>query len=588
MRDRRWSALAATSLVAIVSAAGAADAQTATASPGDATATAPSSDSLQDIVVTATRRNTDLQRVAATVEALPASTLATFNITGVDKLPQLVPGLTVVPSGGNNIYLRGVGSASTGYNEAEVAVYIDGIFLPNPAISIYSFNNIDQIEVLLGPQGTLYGRNATGGLISITTHDPGEAARVDASLGYANYDTFQQNFYGSTPITDNLAANIAVYHSKQNRGWTRNVYTGNTEQKSVETGIQQKFLWRPTAGTKVTTDFIYDYNDRDYGYAPEVYPGTVAPDGSPSQGQFRDSLPIDPTAPLRVYIGSLKIEQDLGFANLKSQTSYISSNQSVTFTAGYVGTTTAGQGSTLDRIDEGGHTFSQEVQLASKTSSDARFDWLAGAFLYKDDTRIAINAYTYCFGNVCAPGAAPNTNTGLPTTRSYSGYVDGTYRFFKATRLTLGLRYTDETKGLSGSVTPLAGFPNSVAALPATTIFYPGQPYPGNPTGIPKRLHFDKLTYRIVLAQDITDQIHVYVSDNLGFKAGAFNANVFTNPPALPETLHAYEAGLKSELFDRKLRLNLSYFHYDFKDVQVRSTAPPAPVGNALLRPVDI
>ena len=101
--------------------------------------------------------------------------------------------------------------------------------------------------------------------------------------------------------------------------------------------------------------------------------------------------------------------------------------------------------------------------------------------------------------------------------------------------------------------------------------------------GIPTRLHFDKLTYRIVLAQDFGDNIHAYISDNHGFKAGAFNANVFTNPPALPELLHAYEAGVKSELFDRRLRLNVSYFHYDFDDVQVRSTAPPAPVGNALL-----
>jgi iron complex outermembrane receptor protein len=112
-------------------------------------------------------------------------------------------------------------------------------------------------------------------------------------------------------------------------------------------------------------------------------------------------------------------------------------------------------------------------------------------------------------------------------------------------------------------------------------VLYPGEP--GFPIVIPTRLHFDKLTYRFVLAQDFTDNIHGYISDNLGFKSGAFNANVFTNSPALPELLYAYEAGVKSELFDHRVRLNLAGFYYDYDNVQVRSTAPPAPAGNALI-----
>ena len=559
-----------------------------------AAATAPAqgaTPALEDIVVTATRRSVNLQQVPATVTALPASTLKTFNVTGVLQLPTLVSGLVIAPSGGNNLYLRGIGSASTGFNEAQTAVYIDGLYLANPAIGIYSFNNIDQIEVLKGPQGTLYGRNVTGGLIGVTTRNPGDKLRLDASVGYANYDTFSTNLYASVPITDTLAANVAVFHQKQSDGWGRNLFLDVDTQKSNETGVQAKVAWRATPGTKITASFIYDFNNRDLGYAYEVLPGTLGTDGTPYLGRYRNVSRIEPRAPLRAYIGSVKVEQDLGFANLMSLTGYQTSHQNVLFAGGLpiLGQPIAGQSGSYLPFYERNHTWSQEFQLTSRPSI-SRFDWVAGAFFYHDTQLLQLDTYNTCIGNVCAPGAAPVRNTGYPHTVSYSGYADGTYRFFKATKLTVGLRYTDETKRLSGLVTPLPGRPNSVAVLPpaatattAGTVFYPGQPFPGYPDGIPRRLHFNKLTYRFVLAQDLGDNIHAYVSHNLGFKSGAFNGNLFSNPPARPELLYATEAGVKSELLDRRLRLNLAYFHYTYKDVQVRSLAPPALPGTPIL-----
>ena len=552
---------------------------------------AAESNTVGEIVVTSTRHAVDLQKVAGTVEAVPATTLKAFNITGVLQLPSLVPGLTILPSGGNNLYLRGVGSASTGYNEAQVAVYVDGVYLANPSTGIYSFNNIDQVEVLKGPQGTLYGRNATGGLIAITTHDPdAEARHLDASAGYANYQTYSGNFYATTPITDTLAGNIAIYGAKQNKGWSLNTFTGHDIQKSEEIGVETKLQWRPTAGTKITGSFIYDYNSRNIGYGQEVYPGTIAPDGTPYLGRYRDAQRIDPKSPFHSYLGSLKIQQDLGFANLTSLSAYQTSHEETLFQGNspFPGQPLAGQAAPTSNFLERNRTFSQEFTFTSKPSA-SRFDWVAGAFYYNDHSKLALSTFTTCVAGVCAPGFIPTTNTGYPTIKSYSGYADGTYRFFKATRLTVGLRYTDETRGLTGLLTPLAGQPDSVAALnPATTVFYPGQPAGApltiaNYTPIPTSLHFTKLTYRFVLAQDFTDNIHGYVSDNLGFKSGAYNANLFTNPPALPETLQAYEVGLKSEFFDRKVRLNLAGFYYDYNNVQVRSVAPPAPPGNAFL-----
>ena len=599
-RPIRRAFLASASLVLCP---GIAAAQTATAPPPDprAPVAANTGDAVDEIVVTATRRSTNLQQVPATVEAVPAETLKALNITSALQLTAVTPGLVVITSAANNFYLRGVGYSSTGYNDGEVAVYVDGLYLANPAMSLYSFNNIDQVEVLKGPQGTLYGRNVTGGLIAVTTRDPSPKLRGDAALQYANYDTITQNFYGSVPITDTLAANVAVYHSQQNKGWGINLFTGHQDDRQKETGVEAKLQWKPASGTKVTASFIYDYNNRDYSYAYEVYPGTVATDGTVYNGHYRSDTRTDPTAPFRAYIGTLKIEQDLGFANLLSLTGYQTSNQHALFDAGpQPGLPVRGQNATTNNIYESNRTWSQEFQLSSRQSA-SRVNWLLGAFYYNDHTTIGNNSSVTCVGAVCAPGV-PTSNYGYPTIESYSGFGDVSYRFLKATTLTVGLRYTDETRGLTGLITPLAGFPNSVAVIPgsvapaggvvpATGVTYPGEPYSlvvnGVVTpqpGIPTRLHFDKLTYRLVLAQTFGDNIHAYVSDNLGFKAGAFNANVFTNPPALPETLHAYEAGVKTELFNRRVRLNVAGFYYDFKNVQVRSGAPPALQGTTILQ----
>ncbi|MEY2927349.1 MAG: hypothetical protein RL367_1826, partial [Pseudomonadota bacterium] len=166
---------------------------------------------LGEIIVTATRRSVDLQEVPGTVLAITPEALKALNIEDVLDLPSLVPGLVVQPSGGNNLFLRGIGSASTGFNEAQTAVYIDGLYLANPAAGITSFNNLERIEVLKGPQGTLYGRNVTGGLISVITKDPGREPHADMSVGYGNYDTATFNFYGSTPLGDTVAASVAIF-----------------------------------------------------------------------------------------------------------------------------------------------------------------------------------------------------------------------------------------------------------------------------------------------------------------------------------------------------------------------------------------
>ena len=559
---------------------------------------------VQEVVVTATRRSVDLQKVAGTVEAIPAATLKTLDITSVLQLPDLTPGLNVLPSGGNNIYLRGIGSASTGYNEEQVATYIDGVYLANPATGIFSFNNVDQIEVLKGPQGTLYGRNATAGLISVTTRDPDKRQRLDATVGVGNYDTTQENFYASTPITDTLAANVSVFHQEQNRGWGTNVFTGDRIDKGNETGVETKAQWTPTSKTKVTGSFIFDTNNRNIGYGYEVAPGTRANDGTPYLGNYNVSDRIDPSSPFTSYLASLKVQQDFGVFNAQSVTAYQTSHELTLFPGsspdpgepvvamipvqpGVAKATTINEGVTLDDFRENNRTWSEELQFTSKPSR-SRLDWVGGFFFFHNIVEESLATIPICgtgaLALTCTSGT-PIATTGYPTDTSYSGYADATYRILDATHLTGGLRYTSESVGLSGQVTPFPGRPDSVAALPSTTVTYPGEPFPGFPNGIPTTEHFDKLTYRGVLAQDFGRDIHAYVSFNRGFKSGVFNADLFTNPPAQPEVLDAYEGGIKTELFDRRVRFNAAYFYYDYTNVQVRSTLG-APAGNSFLENV--
>ena len=301
------------------------------ASPAPAADDDATQTGLQDIIVTATRRSVDLQKVSGTIVALTSQSLKALNVEDVLDLPALVPGLIAQPSGGNNLFLRGVGSASTGFNEAQNAVYIDGLYLANPAVGITSFNNVERIEVLKGPQGTLYGRNVTGGLISVITKEPSFEPHADMTFGYGNYDTATVKFYGSTGLSDTVAGSVAIYGQRQDKGWTRNLFLGTRDQQSEEFGVQGKLQWRPSDDTKITTTFIYDGGNRDFGFVRQSAPGTLASDGTPYLGRYRYVSRINPQSPYKIYIGTLKIEQDLGFATLTSHSGYQKSSARTLF-----------------------------------------------------------------------------------------------------------------------------------------------------------------------------------------------------------------------------------------------------------------
>lgn len=595
------SAALAAPLLFSVPAWAAVDGSTADQSQQDAAAGAPAETSPQDqaavdepgvgdIIVTANRRAQNQQEVPISIAAFEGETLKTMGVQSTVDLPQITPGLSITRTlVGASAFLRGVGTTTAGYStEVPIATYVDGLYLPNSAAAAFSFNNIERIEVLKGPQGTLYGRNTTGGLIHVITRDPDRETSIDASVSYASYQTVQANFYGSTPISDTLAANVALVYIDQGKGWGRNLFTGAEVYKLNDFGVQGKLQWRPTDATKVTLRGFYDKTTTDQGNAAYIYPGSVGADGSVFLGEYNINARINPRANQRQYMVSLKAEQDLGFATLSSISGYINNrSDSLQVQTGNLGQVAPGRAPVfLAGNPQAARTYSQELNLTSNGSGP--FQWILGAFYYNDKTTISADVFGLCTGpgtgtTLPCAGPPPLNTTGIQRTESYSAYGEGTYSVTPTTRITLGLRYTRDKKSLDGIITPLTGFPNSLPGLPPGFVNRPGAPFAGFPNGIDTSLTFPRVTWKAVLAQDFSDDVHAFISYNRGFKSGGFNPTSFTNPASRPEVLDAYEAGVKSELFDRRLRLNGSIFYYDYKDIQLRSTAPPAPLGTSLL-----
>ena len=180
---------------------------------------------IEEIVVTAQRRAENMQDVPISVSAMSADTLEALGAVDVLDLAATAPGLYVGRQLGSPlIYLRGVGTTSTqGGQESPTALYVDGIYYAELPGLNFSFNNIERIEVLKGPQGTLFGRNATGGLVQIITKDPSHDPSLEVGVSAANYQTFGGKLYGTTGLGDNLAVDIAFVGNDQGEGWGENL-----------------------------------------------------------------------------------------------------------------------------------------------------------------------------------------------------------------------------------------------------------------------------------------------------------------------------------------------------------------------------
>lgn len=500
------------------------------------TATAPS-DTLETVTVTAERRSEDQQKVPITISTVSGVDLTQAGINNMESLQSSVPGLSIsVDTGNSKIFLRGVGTTAVATDNS-VGLYIDGMYVSAQASSFLNLSNIDHVEVLKGPQGTLFGRNTTGGVIQIVTKDPSSTPAVDVSVGYGNYNTTSANFYGTTGIAPDLAVDFSAYYNNQPDSWGKNVTTGQKniyKQRSLM--LRNKWQWTPSADTKVTLSLDYASDSQATGIDWSFLPGAKGIDGKTGYvGFYNTAGNFDGGYTDRNTDAILRVDQDFHWARAVSITGWRDALQIQALDQDAT-PLPAVDARPLPNHDK---TFSEELQLLSE--EDSKLQWILG-FYYLNDRFESLPLH------IGESGASIDVFVKEPT-KSVAEFGQATYEVLPATNLTVGLRYTSDTKSING-----ATFIDGTNVLAAK-----------------QSANFSKLTYRASLDHQFTDDILGYVSYNRGFKSGQYSLVNYNLAPVNPEVLDAYEAGLKTQMFDDHLRLNSSIFYYNYKNIQVQT-----------------
>ncbi len=500
--------------------------------------------------MTAQKRSENLEKVPISVAVISGEQLSAESISTVRDLRMTVPGLMVQDSfGTGQQFLRGVGTGARGVTfENPIATYVDGVYIATASASLLSFNNVSDVQVLKGPQGTLFGRNATGGLIQVTTRDPSHDFGGQFDIGYGNYETTKGDLYVTGGITDTLAADFAFTGSTAGEGWGNNLYNGRQIfRNDHDLSYRSKWLFTPQDSTRVTliVDHVDSHNSNDVF---RLVNGTLgAPGTTPAHypSPWDADINSQPQLKLKTSGVSLRIEQNLGSVTFNSISAYHTSRFDFDFDQD-------AQPLPLVAITypEKDHWFSEELQLQSNHWST--FDWTVGAYYYKAGGNNS--PFDVLIGVPPATILGPIVVNAFLETDSFAGYAQGTVHLNDSTRLTLGSRVTTEYRHIDGTQTEFFSFDPPEGTLLVHQV---------------ASTNFTKPTYRIALDHDLTPDVLVYASFNTGIKSGGFNDSTPGLDPFRPESLAAYEVGTKMDLLDHRMRLNISPFYYDYKDVQV-------------------
>jgi iron complex outermembrane receptor protein len=545
--------MAATAMPAALNAQGVGDEQSGSAQPVLQT------QGVAPIVVTAERRADTLQDVPLSISAVTGEALEQSNIYDTEALASTIPGLVLQRDVVGKAVIRGVGTENfTVGGDPGVAVYVDGAYMARSSTAIFDFFDVERVEVLRGPQGTLYGRNATGGVINVISRAPTDEFEARGSVSYGNYDALRTEAAISGPITDGIRARVAGVYSRRD-GFTENIFPGIGSRGLDE--LDTKDLW----ALRGRIDF--DISDR---LALELIGDIYRDDSNPPAFWYTDdTLPWQ--SPTSVFPRDLRTVSQgyetatpgftsltVGQANRQDQTgitgrlTWEGDDFTITSVSAY-------RDIEFDWVNDGdglsdflvvyfqrdqSEQFSQDIQIAS--NGDGPFQWIAGAFYLTEDAE-GLSAIPL------GPTFVPPTGftvvfDGTNETEAWGVFAEGSYTFGDVT-VTAGLRYSDETKD----------------ATLATPLFEGDTTFPVQ-TGSGS---FDALTPRFVIQYEPTDDLNFYASVTRGFKSGGFS--LLDNPLNAfdAETIWAYEIGMRSQFANNRVRLNLSGFYYDYRDQQL-------------------
>jgi iron complex outermembrane receptor protein len=556
-------------------------------------------DGIGDIIVTAQKRSENVQNVPIAISAVGREFLESRDISSIDRLGSIAPNVKIERAPSNKtisqISIRGSVTINPAVTwEPAVGLYLDGVYIAKAQGSIFDVADLERVEILRGPQGTLYGRNALAGAVNLVTRKPSGEAGGSAEVSYGSFDYWRGKATLDLPAMGPIM--IKVSGQIQKRDGFVKVGPNPFPQAFLALPASVKDLGdldgrsgmvqvRLKPEGNFTADYQFDYsryNQRtDFSQLVSVLPNSlftdpailaaIAPLGlyaNPNR-QKRASVNASPLyEKTRTYGHSLTLSLDLGNATLKSISAYRNLRWKDAADL---------DGSPLDvaatQRDTSFHAYSQELQLTGAAMED-RLNYVAGAFYYKEKAETLGPQRFFGFLNqVGAPGAADLQSDYGSHTKAWAVFAQLDYKLTEALKLTLGGRYTNERKDIRRQF---------AVGTPRFVLF--NLPYGGVPDA-----KFNNFSPTATISYEASDAVNVYARWARGYKSGGFNGetdvggligspfNCTTAPgntselcnPYSPEKVDSYEMGLKTKLAGGKLIFNVAAFWDEHKDIQL-------------------
>jgi iron complex outermembrane receptor protein len=549
---------------------------------------------IEEVIVTAQKRAQDIVEVPTAITVFDSEDIKDASFSELGDIGEQTANLLTIARGtstGSPLFvIRGVTSESAGNAgfSPPLGIYVDEVFMGRDRAFNQILNDIERIEVLKGPQGTLFGRNTTGGAISLTTRKPTDTFDLSADVTYGVDDLLQfRGSVGGPVIDDTLLMRLSLV-SKTQDGYLYNPTRGEDLNESEEYG--GRLIAVVNATERLRFEFSGDYYELDNNPAMETVssvlpvPYPVIPDDRKvllDQDEFYTREMWGASARMDYDFDEMTLTAIGGYRDYET-TALDDSDGKPTYEF-------------VTGRDEDSENYSLEVRLAS--SGDERFDWLAGFYYFYEDVQsvrparigsdFPVIIFAQPLGGLLAPippGEEELALTpGTMETDSYAAFGQVEYDFTDRLTLFAGLRYTYEEKEGTFSQTLVNLVPTTLTLFPIGSV--PPIPLPGTVLPIlftPTPYTTDEITDEdlsgnIGLRYAVTPEATAYIKYSRGFKAGGFNLDVISPPNTIatqfafePETVDNYEAGFKARLFDDRLSLGIAAFYLEFDDKQER------------------
>ena len=568
----------------------------------------------EEVLVTARKRSESAQSVPIPITALSQEQLQTRNMTEIRDIERLSPNTSIQYSSVNGtaaqIFMRGIGQTNwSSTQDPKIGMYVDGVYLSRPQGGLLDFMDIERVEVLRGPQGTLFGRNTTAGLIHIINNKPSQEFEADVQFGIGNENHQSYGFMVNAPITNSLAARFALYDKKTD-GNIINSVTGKDRGNENSLSYRGSLLWDQDDFSAQFTFDHFEADERaplgtcrftgpDNPFAAQGLPflatifGVYGDMKANCEGTTKD-VSIDNTnnesAKSDVDAYTLRLGYDFESAELTSITS-LRKIDNFNGSWGWV----MGNGPNVNLLEilnnkSENEIFSQELRLTGSTDN---LSWVVGAYLFKEESEESLDVpllrgvtapspadWPFFYAPSPVGGTVGDSAVGAQLYGSrYQAYdvvnknkavfAEATYTLNDRWDVTLGARYTEDEREFTRIQTLFGGDFDPAYFCPGmpTVELAPGVVIPGSDR-CSQDVSYDKITPRAIVNYQLSDDVMFYVSYSVGYSSGGFNQDVRMRAYE-PEVSDNYEFGFKSEFFNSKLRVNASAFINDYQNQQL-------------------